>query len=111
MSYVWFVIAAILEISGCFMFWLWLRMGRSPLWVLPAIGILALFAAALTRIEVAFAGRAFAAYAGIYTVASLAWLLLSERTRPTASDLIGAGLCLAGAIVIFLGGKTAGAIG
>src|SRR5262247_3428801 len=106
MSYVWFVIAAMLEIGGCFMFWLWLRMGRSPLWTLPAIVALSLFAFALTRIEVAFAGRAFAAYAGIYTVASLAWLLLWERVRPTAFDLIGTGLCVAGTIVIVLGGRT-----
>jgi small multidrug resistance family-3 protein len=105
MSYVWFAIAATLEISGCFMFWLWLRMGRSPLWILPAIVVLALFASALTRVEVAFAGRAFAAYAGIYVIASLMWLFLSERVRPTPLDLLGSALCLAGTIVIVLGGK------
>jgi len=107
MSYVWLAIAAVLEISGCFMFWLWLRMGRTPLWSLPAIVTLALFATALTRVEVAYAGRAFAAYAGIYVIASLTWLLLSERTRPTPFDLIGSALCLAGTIVIVLGGRTA----
>jgi small multidrug resistance family-3 protein len=103
MSYLWFAIAAILEISGCFMFWLWLRMGRSPLWSLPAIMILALFACALTRVEVRFAGRAFAAYAGVYVIASLTWLLYSEKMCPTAFDLVGAGLCLAGTMVIMLG--------
>ena len=107
MSDLWFAIAAVLEIGGCFMFWLWLRMGRSPLWSLPAIVILALFAAALTRVEAAYAGRAFAAYAGIYVIASLLWLIVSERTRPTASDLLGSALCLAGTIVIMLGGKSA----
>ena len=106
MSYVWFAIAAVLEISGCFMFWLWLRMGRSAMWGLPAIVILALFAAALTRVQVAFAGRAFAAYAGIYVIVSLVWLLLSERVRPTLFDLLGSGLCLAGTMIIVLGGKT-----
>jgi small multidrug resistance family-3 protein len=107
MSYIWFAIAAALEISGCFMFWLWLRMGRSPLWILPAIVMLALFATALTRVEIAFAGRAFAAYAGIYVIASLLWLLVSERVRPTAFDLLGSGLCLAGTIVIVFSGKAA----
>lgn len=105
MSYLWFTLAAILEISGCYMFWLWLRMGRSPLWIVPAIVILALFAAALTRVNVAFAGRAFAAYGGIYVTASLIWLMLSEKTRPTATDLIGSALCVTGTLVIVLGAK------
>jgi small multidrug resistance family-3 protein len=100
MSYLWFAIAATLEISGCFMFWLWLRMGRSPVWILPALVILALFASALTRVDAAFAGRAFAAYAGIYVIASLTWLLVSERIRPTLMDVLGSALCLAGTIVI-----------
>ena len=107
MNYLWLAVAAILEISGCFLFWLWLRKGGSPLWALPAVVILALFATALTRVDVAFSGRAFAAYAGIYTIASLLWLLLSERIRPTAFDLTGSALCLAGTIVILIGGKTA----
>jgi hypothetical protein len=33
------------------------------------------FALALTRVDSAFAGRAYAAYGGIYIAASLAWLL------------------------------------
>src|SRR5258706_13213076 len=107
MSYFWFVVAAALEIGGCFMFWLWLRMGRSPLWALPAVIVLALFAAALTRVQASFAGRAFAAYAGIYVIASLIWLMVSERVRPSAFDLLGSGLCLAGPIVIMLGGRAA----
>ncbi len=107
MSYFWFAVAAVLEIAGCFMFWLWLRMGRSPLWVLPAVIVLALFAAALTRVDAAFAGRAFAAYAGIYVIASLIWLMASERVRPSAFDLLGSALCLAGTIIIMLGGRAA----
>ena len=103
MSFVWFAVAAVLEIGGCYMFWLWLRMGRSPLWVLPSVVALALFAMALTRVNAAYAGRAYAAYGGIYVLASLAWLMVSERVRPTASDLIGCGLCVAGTVVIMLG--------
>ncbi|HJW94039.1 MAG TPA: YnfA family protein [Thermoanaerobaculia bacterium] len=100
MSYLWFAIAATLEISGCFLFWLWLRMGRSAWLALPALVILGLFASALTRVDASFAGRAFAAYAGIYVIASVTWLMISERVRPTLFDLLGSALCLAGTIVI-----------
>ncbi len=100
MNYVFLAVAAVLEITGCYLFWMWARMGRSPLLLIPALVILALFALALTRVDVAYAGRAFAAYAGIYVIASLTWLLFAERARPTIADLIGSALCLAGTMVI-----------
>ncbi len=100
MSYVFLALAAVLEITGCYLFWMWARMGRSPLLLIPALVILALFAFSLTRVDVAYAGRAFAAYAGIYVIASLTWLLLAERARPTLADLAGSALCLTGTIVI-----------
>jgi small multidrug resistance family-3 protein len=70
-----FTAAAILEILGCFTFWLWLRRGASP--AIAALGILSLigFAVALTRVDVAFAGRAYAAYGGIQIAASLVWFM------------------------------------
>jgi len=53
--------AAIAEIAGCFAFWAWLRLGRSPLRLAPGVAGLVLFAVLLTRIDSAFAGRAYAA--------------------------------------------------
>jgi small multidrug resistance family-3 protein len=64
--------------------------------------ILAAFAAALTRVDVAFAGRAFAAYGGIYVTASLLWLALAEHRMPDRWDLLGAAMCIGGAAVIVL---------
>lgn len=96
----WYLLAAVLEIAGCYALWLWLRLGRSALWIAPAVASLFLFGFVLTRIEVQFAGRAFAAYGGVYIVASLLWLSVVERARPSAFDLLGALLCLAGAAVI-----------
>ena len=95
-----FVIAAFLEIAGCFAFWLWLRRGVSFAVALLGISSLAGFAFALTRVDSAFAGRAYAAYGGIYIAASLVWLWIAEQQRPAVSDFIGAGLAIAGAVVI-----------
>jgi small multidrug resistance family-3 protein len=61
---------------------------------------LVLFAVALTRVDSAFAGRAYAAYGGIYIAASLLWLWLAEGQRPTPTDLVGAGIAIAGALLI-----------
>jgi drug/metabolite transporter superfamily protein YnfA len=58
---------------------------------------------ALTRIDAAAAGRAYAAYGGIYILSSLLWLWLVEKTRTDQWDTIGAAICLAGAAVILFG--------
>jgi small multidrug resistance family-3 protein len=50
-----FVAAALLEIAGCFAFWMWLRQGRSPAIALLGILRLVAFAAMLTRVDAAFA--------------------------------------------------------
>ena len=49
------------------------------------------------------AGRAYAAYGGVYIVASLIWLWAIEGVRPDRWDGIGATICLIGAFVIILG--------
>ena len=103
LNYLWFFLAALFEIAGCYGFWMWLRQGKSLLWVLPALLSLTLFALLLTRVEAAYAGRAYAAYGGIYIVASIAWLGLIEKVRPLTSDWIGVALCVMGATVILLG--------
>lgn len=95
-----FAVAAVLEIAGCFAFWTWLRRGASPLVALLGVASLIGFAVALTKIDTPLAGRAYAAYGGIYIVASLAWLWMIEKQRPSGSDLLGAALALAGALVI-----------
>ena len=97
-----YAVAAFCEIAGCFTFWAWLRQGRSPWLVLPGMILLAAFAWALTRVESPFAGRAYAAYGGIYIASSLLWLLLVERAVPDRWDGLGALLCIAGALVILL---------
>jgi len=102
-----FVIAAVAEIAGCFAFWAWLRLGGSPWWALPGVASLIVFALALTRVDSDFAGRAYAAYGGIYIAASLVWLWAVEGSRPDRFDLAGAVLCLAGAGVILFGRRLA----
>lgn len=98
-----YITAAIAEIGGCFAFWTWLRLGRSPLWGIVGTVSLIIFGVLLTRSEVAFAGRAYAAYGGVYIAASLLWLLVVERIIPDRWDIIGAGICLVGAGLILWG--------
>jgi len=98
-----FGLAAVCEIAGCYTAWMWLRLGKSPLWLVPGIVALALFALALTQVQAAFAGRAFAAYGGVYIAASLVWAKAVEGRDLDRADLLGALLCLGGAALILFG--------
>ena len=95
--------AAIAEIAGCFAFWAWLRLDKPGWLLIPGAASLLLFAYLLTLVDSPAAGRAYAAYGGIYIVASLAWLWGVEDLRPDRWDIGGALLCLAGAAVIIAG--------
>ncbi|MFC0206080.1 YnfA family protein [Novosphingobium soli] len=95
-------LAALTEIAGCFAFWGWLRLGKPAWWLVPGCAALVLFASLLTLVDTAQAGRAYAAYGGIYIVSALAWLWLAEGVRPDRWDLLGAATCLVGAGVILL---------
>lgn len=98
-----YIIAALTEIAGCFAFWHVVRSGGSPLWLLPGIASLVVFAGALTFVDAAAAGRAFAAYGGVYILASVAWMWGVEGVRPDRWDAGGTALCLVGAAIIVFG--------
>nr|WP_210318629.1 YnfA family protein [Alsobacter metallidurans] len=98
--------AALAEIAGCFAFWAWLRLDRSPYWLLPGMVSLALFAYLLTLVESEAAGRAYAAYGGIYIVAAILWLWGFEGHRPDRWDLAGGAICLLGTSIIIFGPRS-----
>ncbi|MBK1634840.1 YnfA family protein [Rhodovulum adriaticum] len=96
------MIAAFAEIAGCFAFWAWARLDKSALWLIPGLASLALFAWVLTRADSALAGRAYAAYGGVYIASSMLWMWLVEGHRPDRWDAAGLALCLIGSAVILL---------
>jgi small multidrug resistance family-3 protein len=105
-SMIVYIAAAIAEIGGCFAVWAWARLGKSALWLAPGVVSLLVFAYLLTLIESLAAGRAYAAYGGVYIAASLGWLWAVEGLRPDRWDLGGAAICLVGAAVILLGPRS-----
>lgn len=100
--------AALAEIAGCYAFWAWLRLGKPAWWALPGAAALIGFAWLLTLVDSPAAGRAYAAYGGVYIAASLSWLWLVEGVRPDRWDLAGAILCLIGAAIIVAAPRGAG---
>lgn len=94
-----FLLTAIAEILCCYLPWMWLK-GKAGAWVLlPAAASLALFVWLLS-LHPAAAGRVYAAYGGVYVATALAWLWVVDGIRPTAWDVAGAGIALAGMAII-----------
>jgi small multidrug resistance family-3 protein len=100
-----YALAALAEIAGCTAFWLWLRDGASAWVAVGGVIPLVIFAALLTRVDSTAAGRAFAAYGGIYILFSVAWLRFAQGVRPTRMDLLGVFVSLAGALIIMAGAR------
>ena len=98
-----YIAAALAEIAGCFAFWGYLRLGKPLWWLVPGVALLIVFAWLLTLVESPFAGRAYAAYGGIYIACSLVWLWAVEGARPDRWDALGAAICVIGAAVILFG--------
>ncbi len=97
-----YLVAALAEIAGCFAFWAWWRLGAGALWLVPGLAGLIAFAWLLSLADSAFAGRAYAAYGGVYIASSLIWMWMIEGQRPDRWDAAGLALCLTGAAVILL---------
>lgn len=105
-NFLWFAVASLFEIGGCFAFWAYLRLGKSPLWLCPGVMSLVCFAYVLTKVDSSEAGRVYAAYGAIYICSAILWMWVVEGHRPDRWDLIGAMICLVGSAVILFGSRS-----
>ena len=94
-----FLATALAEILGCYLPWLWLKKGGSVWLLLPAAVSLAAFAWLLTLHEAA-SGRVYAAYGGMYISVAILWLWTVDGIRPSAWDVAGVVVTLAGMSII-----------
>ena len=97
-----FLLAAIAEIVGCYLPYLWLRQGGSAWLLIPAAASLALFAFLLSLHPTA-AGRVYAAYGGVYVGVAIVWLWIVDSVKPTATDWVGVCVCFIGMAIIMFG--------
>jgi small multidrug resistance family-3 protein len=95
-----FVLAALAEIGGAWLVWQGVREHRGLGWIGAGVVALGLYGFVATLQPDAHFGRILAAYGGVFVVGSLLWGVVLDGFRPDRFDLIGAGLCLAGVVVI-----------
>lgn len=102
---VFYILAAFFEIFGCYAFWSAIKLEKGNIWLVLGVVSLILFAWALAKIDVSFAGKAYAVYGGIYILASVGWLWGVEKVVPTRWDIIGGLISVLGAAIIFFNSK------
>lgn len=94
-----FLLAGLCEIGGGYLIWVSLRDGK-PAWLGVAGGVALALYGVVAAFQPANFGRVYAAYGGVFIAMALAWGWLVDDVRPDRFDLLGAGLALAGVLVI-----------
>ena len=94
-----FFAAALFEIGGGYLVWLWLRENKGRL--VGILGALVLFVyGIILTLQPAHFGRVYAAYGGIFIVSSIIWGFAIDKKKPDRYEIIGAGMALIGAAVM-----------
>lgn len=99
-SLVLFFLAALFEIGGGYLVWLWLRENKRAVFGLLGGLTLAIYGI-IPTFQPAHFGRVYAAYGGIFIVSSLIWGALIDKKNPDKYEIIGALIALAGVMIMF----------
>lgn len=95
-----FFLAALFEIGGGYLVWLWLRENKGALFGLLGGLILAVYGI-IPTFQPANFGRVYAAYGGIFIVSSLIWGFSVDKKKPDRYEILGALIALVGVFVMF----------
>jgi small multidrug resistance family-3 protein len=99
-SFMLFFIAAIAEIGGGYLVWLWLR--KKKTYLLGIFGGFILFIySMIPTFQPAEFGRVYAAYGGIFIITSILWGMIVDKKRPDKYEMIGSSVAVLGSIIIF----------
>jgi small multidrug resistance family-3 protein len=93
-------LAALAEIGGAWLVWQGWREHRGLWWIAGGMLALGAYGFVATFQPDQHFGRILAAYGGIFVAGSLLWGAVADGFRPDRWDLIGAGICLLGVVVI-----------
>jgi len=99
-TFLLFLLAALLEISGGYFIWLWIKKHKRLIFAF--IGGIILFAyGIIPTLQPSNFGRVYAAYGGIFIISSIIWGFVVERKKPDRYEIVGSLIAVAGAAVIF----------
>ena len=95
-----FFFAALLEISGGYLIWTWLRKHKSKIFGLVGAFILLVYGIIMTFQPTTF-GKVYATYGGIFIISSIVWGYWIDRKKPDRFEILGSIVVLIGVAIIF----------
>jgi small multidrug resistance family-3 protein len=95
-----FFVAAIMEIGGGYLVWLWIR-EKKPIALALLGGIILFVYGIIPTLQPAHFGRVYAAYGGIFVLSSILWGMIVDKKKPDRYEIIGSLVAVFGAIIIF----------
>ena len=95
-----FFFAALLEISGGYLVWKWLRNHKGKIFGVIGASILFSYGIIMTFQPTNF-GKAYAVYGGFFVVSSIMWGYWIDRKKPDRFEIIGSVVVLIGVSVMF----------
>jgi small multidrug resistance family-3 protein len=100
-----FALAALLELSGCYLMWLGQKQSSIFVWLGGAIVLVGL-GLVLAQVGDNLPSRSYAVYGGIYILGALMWMIVIDKHTPDRWDITGAAISIAGALVILFGPRS-----
>jgi small multidrug resistance family-3 protein len=96
----WFLLAALAEIGGGYLIWLWIKQKKRIIFAI--VGGLILFTyGIIPTLQPSNFGRIYAAYGGFFIICSILWGMVIDKKKPDKYELIGSAIAVLGAAVIF----------
>lgn len=95
-----FILAALCEIGGGYLVWLWLKENK-PVWYGILGGFILAFYGVVATWQALNFGRVYATYGGVFIMMSLLWAYKVDNFSPDKYDVIGAVVALIGVGIIY----------
>lgn len=97
-----FFLAALAEIGGGYLIWLWRRQNKKIIFGIVG-GIILFTYGIIPTLQPSNFGRIYAAYGGFFIIASILWGIMADKKRPDKYEVIGSMVAVLGAVIIFYG--------
>lgn len=95
-----FLVAAVAEIGGGYLVWLWIRQKKKI--IFGIVGAIILFTyAIIPTLQPSNFGRVYAAYGGFFIISSILWGLIIDKKKPDKYEIVGSMVAVIGAAIIF----------
>ena len=95
-----FLLAALAEIGGGYLVWLWIKKKRKIIFGIVG-GIVLFIYGIIPTLQPSNFGRIYAAYGGFFIISSILWGILVDKKKPDKYEVVGSLVAVLGAVIIF----------